>query len=129
MEYIADALGFRVKGTNIPTVPEVPTVDLPVAPVYTGVAPTAPEDTPEVKAARAEFLEAFEKEASRTKRDADAQLIAPFAYNGYNAYPYAAGYGYPNAFGYAPYGYPYALLSWPRMRIPLLPLRRLCPLL
>ena len=42
VEYIADALGFRVTGTNIPVAPEVPEVELPVAPVYTCLLYTSP---------------------------------------------------------------------------------------
>ena len=56
VEYVADGLGFRVADSR-----------LPVAPVYDGVAPTfnpvlpvAPEDTPEVKAARAAHMAALE---------------------------------------------------------------------
>merc|ERR1712223_751711 len=49
VEYVADSLGFRVSDSR-----------LPVAPVYEGVAPVAPEDTPEVKAARAAHMAALE---------------------------------------------------------------------
>merc|ERR1711971_580996 len=64
--YIADGLGFRVQATNLPVAPVAPEVeplvapvhdyDLPVAPVYTGVAPAPVEDTPEVAAAKAAHL-------------------------------------------------------------------------
>ena len=110
VEYIADALGFRVKATNLPVAPAVPEVEpleAPVftgkAPVYTGVAPTAPEDTKEVADAKAEFFKAFEKEANREKREAD--IVAPLAYN----FGYAAGYPYSAAYAYAAgFGYPYS---------------------
>merc|ERR1712117_407196 len=56
VNYIADALGFRVQGDN-----------LPVAPVHAAVAPVAPVhqavpvvDTPEVVEAKAAFFEAYE---------------------------------------------------------------------
>merc|ERR1711910_112106 len=64
--YIADGLGFRVQATNLPVAPVAPEVeplvapvhvyDLPVAPVYDGVAPAPVEDTPEVAAAKAAHL-------------------------------------------------------------------------
>merc|ERR1711997_746173 len=64
--YIADGLGFRVQATNLPVAPVAPEVEplvapvhvyeLPVAPVYTGVAPAPVEDTPEVAAAKAAHL-------------------------------------------------------------------------
>merc|ERR1711976_933908 len=65
VNYVADALGFRVADSRLP----VHDAALPVAPVYDGVAPepvvydgVAPEpvvDTPEVAAAKAEFLKTF----------------------------------------------------------------------
>ena len=71
VNYVADALGFRVADSRLP----VHDAALPVAPVFDGVAPepvvydgVAPEpvvDTPEVAAAKAEFLKTFEEVASR----------------------------------------------------------------
>ena len=87
VNYIADALGFRVAGDNLPVAP----VHAAVAPVH-AVAPVV--DTPEVVEAKAAFFQAYEAAKSGiAKRSADAQ----FAY-GYNAYPYAA---YPYAASYA----------------------------
>ena len=73
VNYVADALGFRVADSRLPVGPTYDGVS-PVAPVYDGVAPVAPvydgvapapvEDTPEVVAARAEHLAAFEKIAA-----------------------------------------------------------------
>lgn len=99
-EYIADALGFRVKATNLPVAPEFNPEDLPVAPVFDGVAPAPVEKTAEVKAAEAEFFAKFEEEKARTKRS----VALPYA--GAYAYPYAT--GYPYAAGYAYQGLPYA---------------------
>merc|ERR1712061_453729 len=48
---------------------------LPVAPVYTGVAPTAPEDTPEVAAAKAEHAAAHAALKSVEKREADPAVV------------------------------------------------------
>merc|ERR1711994_174918 len=81
VNYVADALGFRVAGDN-----------LPVAPVHAAVAPVhqaAPVvDTPEVVEAKAAFFQAYEAaKAGIAKRSADAQY--PMNY----ALPYA-GYGY-----------------------------------
>merc|ERR1711944_68188 len=95
VSYVADALGFRTVDSRLPVhnaelpVAPVHEAELPVAPVYTGKSPVfdgvAPEpvvDTPEVAAAREEFLKAFEEiAASRSKRETD-----PMAMKG--------GYGY-----------------------------------
>jgi len=143
--YIADGLGFRVSATNLPVAPAVPEVEPLVAPVFNLKAPVfegkAPvfdlvgpspvEDTPEVKAAKAEFQAAFDEAASREKRStpADTEAIeplklvapaplavaAPFTYAGAYAGAYApftyggafAPYTYAGAyphFGYAPLG-------------------------
>merc|ERR1712168_641588 len=122
--YIADRLGFRVEATNLPVAPEAPEVELPVAPVYTGKAPSPVEDTPEVKAAKAEFQAAFDEAASREKRSTPADTkvleplkveplkvvapapLAPFGYAG--AY---APFGYNGAF--APYSYAGAYAPYP----------------
>ena len=75
VDYIADALGFRVKGTNLPVapaVPEYPALEAPVfdleAPVFTGVAPEPVQDTPEVAAAKAEHLAAVAAAGHKKKR-------------------------------------------------------------
>merc|ERR1712241_637545 len=49
VEYVADDLGFRVADSR-----------LPLAPVFNPELPVAPEDTPEVKAARAAHMAALE---------------------------------------------------------------------
>merc|ERR1711955_148294 len=78
VNYVADDLGFRVVGDNLPVAP----VHNAVAPVYTGVAPVAVVDTPEVAEAKAAFHAAYAAEASRTKRSAQfpAGIINPAAY-------------------------------------------------
>ena len=74
VNYVADALGFRVEDTRLPVAPvydgvapEAPVYDgvAPEAPVYDGVAPEPVQDTPEVVAAREAHLAAFEEVASR----------------------------------------------------------------
>lgn len=122
VNYVADALGFRVADSRLPVGPTYNGV-APVAPVYNGIAPIAPvydgvapapvEDTPEVVAARAEHLAAFEKiaaEHSITKRESDPQI----AY-GYNALSYSRGGGfYTPSLAYHDFRYPYVVGYGPR---------------
>merc|ERR1711997_19381 len=121
VNYVADALGFRVADSRLPVGPVYDGV-APVAPVYDGVAPSPVEDTPEVVAARAEHLAAFEKiaaEHSVAKREADP-LSDPQVVYGWNAlaYPYGNGFytpslayhnqgPYPYVAGYGPSAYTY----------------------
>merc|ERR1712086_375308 len=76
VNYVADDLGFRVAGDNLPVAP-VYNAALPVAPVHIA-APVV--DTPEVMEAKAAFFAAFEAEASRTKRSAQLGAFGPSAY-------------------------------------------------
>merc|ERR1739838_294050 len=78
VNYVADDLGFRVSGDNLPVAP-VYNAALPVAPVHIA-APVA--DTQEVADAKAAFFAAFEAEASRTKRSAQLGAFGPSAYAG-----------------------------------------------
>merc|ERR1712128_41813 len=78
VNYVADDLGFRVSGDNLPVAP-VYNAALPVAPVHIA-APVV--DTPEVAEAKAAFFAAFEAEASRTKRSAQLGAFGPSAYAG-----------------------------------------------
>merc|ERR1712106_867249 len=73
VNYVADDLGFRVAGDNLPVAP-VYTAALPVAPVHIA-APVV--DTQEVAEAKAAFFAAFEAEASRTKRSAQLGAFGP----------------------------------------------------
>merc|ERR1712179_630951 len=122
VNYVADALGFRVADSRLPVGPVYDGV-APVAPVYDGVAPVAPvfdgvapapvEKTPEVIAAEAEHLAAFEKiaaEHSITKRESDPQVL--YGYNSL-AYDYAAGY-YTPSLAYHDFRYPYVAGYGPR---------------
>merc|ERR1711884_776033 len=140
--YVADHLGFRVQATNLPVAPAAPEVELPVAPVHEYELPEAPvheyelpvaptfnpeplvapvfepaplEDTPEVKAAKAAFQEAFDAEANREKRSAETPaattpLVVPaapavVAAPAYAAAPYAAGVLFAHAGLHHNYGY------------------------
>merc|ERR1712123_468423 len=78
VNYVADDLGFRVSGDNLPVAP-VYNAALPVAPIHIA-APVV--DTPEVADAKAAFFAAFEAEASRTKRSAQLSAFGPTAYAG-----------------------------------------------
>merc|ERR1712055_85494 len=109
--YVADGLGFRVQATN-----------LPVAPVYDGVAPVfepelpvAPVDTAEVAAAKEAHAAAVAEVNAREKRSTPASTevleikpleikpvevkALPLTYGAYGGL-YAGAYG-----GYAPFGY------------------------
>jgi hypothetical protein len=133
VNYVADALGFRVADSRLPVGPIYDGV-APVAPVYDGVAPVAPvyngvppapvEDTPEVVAARAEHLAAFEKiaaEHSVEKREAMHNSYALYGYN-YLPYKYGSGfytptlalhkYNYQYVSGYGPRAYSYSHRSY-----------------
>merc|ERR1712215_297498 len=77
VNYVADDLGFRVAGDNLPVAP-VYNAALPVAPVFN---PAPVVDTPEVAEAKAAFFAAFEAEKARTKRSAQV-IAAPTAYAG-----------------------------------------------
>ncbi|XP_063851896.1 cuticle protein 16.8-like [Scylla paramamosain] len=114
--YVADALGFRVSGTNLPVAP-----DAPEAPAL--VAPEPVQDTPEVAAAKAEFRTAYDEAAaaaeaapySRKKRSVVAPapypyhhplrfsyaFSAPLFYN-YPALHYSAGYPAHTSYAVAP---------------------------
>merc|ERR1712158_218094 len=126
VNYVADALGFRVEDTRLPVAPvydgvapEAPVYDgvAPEAPVYDGVAPAPVEDTPEVVAAREAHLAAFEEiAASRAKRETDPAAVygyntpyllhsrfQPWNYNGIYAYNRLSYMGHHPRFAYGYY--------------------------
>merc|ERR1711944_368460 len=73
VNYVADALGFRVAGDNLPVAP----VHAAVAPINT-LAPVV--DTPEVVEAKAAFFQAYDAaEAGIDKRSAQIALPATYA--------------------------------------------------
>ncbi|XP_042223868.1 cuticle protein 6-like [Homarus americanus] len=59
--YVADALGFRVAGTNLPVAPDAPA---PVALAAPGPLPEPVQDTPEVAAAKVAFQAAYDEAAA-----------------------------------------------------------------
>lgn len=121
VNYVADALGFRVAGTNLPVAKSVELAQ----PVFDLVGPAPVDDTDEVKAAKAEFNKAFEEaqaaSAARKRRDvltipastAPLALAAPLTYA---AAPIAAPLAYAGAplayAGAAPLAYAGAPLAY-----------------
>lgn len=73
VNYVADALGFHVAATNLPT----PPVDTNVAPVDNAQPPKPVEDTPEVKQARAEHLAVVAKAQSESSEPEVVELESP----------------------------------------------------
>merc|ERR1711872_640715 len=78
--YVADALGFRVSGTNLPVAPSVPesaalvapaAPAVPAVPALVGPAPV--QDTPEVVKAREEFLALYNEAAAAAAAAPDAR--------------------------------------------------------
>merc|ERR1711931_502371 len=101
VNYVADALGFRVAGDNLPVAP----VHAAVAPVNT-LAPVV--DTPEVVEAKAAFFQAYDAaKAGIVKRSAQIALpatyaAAPAVATTYAAAPLAATYAAAPAIAAAP---------------------------
>merc|ERR1712066_1101261 len=101
VNYVADALGFRVAGDNLPVAP----VHAAVAPVNT-LAPVV--DTPEVVEAKAAFFQAYDAaKAGIVKRSAQIALPATYAAAPaiaatYAAAPLAATYAAAPAIAAAP---------------------------
>merc|ERR1712042_359474 len=107
VNYVADALGFRVAGDNLPVAP----VHAAVAPVNT-LAPVV--DTPEVVEAKAAFFQAYDAaKAGIVKRSAQIALPATYAAAPaiaatYAAAPLAATYAAAPAIAAAPLAATYA---------------------
>merc|ERR1712131_516795 len=107
VNYVADALGFRVAGDNLPVAP----VHAAVAPVNT-LAPVV--DTPEVVEAKAAFFQAYDAaKAGIVKRSAQIALPATYAAAPaiaatYAAAPLAATYAVAATYAAAPLAATYA---------------------
>ncbi|XP_071537569.1 uncharacterized protein [Panulirus ornatus] len=99
--YVADGLGFRVSGTNLPVAPDAP--EVPAVPALPGPVPEPVQDTPEVAAAKAVFKSAYDEMAaaaaaapdSRKKRSVVA-IHTPTSYS-----PFGFPYGLPAPLNYA----------------------------
>ncbi|XP_069999321.1 cuticle protein 19.8 [Penaeus vannamei] len=77
--YVADALGFRVSGTNLPVAPDAPEA-APLA-ALPGPAPEPVDDTPEVAAAKAAHQQAYDEAAAAAAAAPDSRkkrsIVAP----------------------------------------------------
>jgi hypothetical protein len=105
VNYIADDLGFRVAASNLPVAPVYSGI-APLAPVYTGVAPVPVVDTPEVAAAKADFFAAYEAQAALTRKRRSVAHLAGLGYPGVG-YAGLGGLGYAGlgaGFGYSGFG-------------------------
>jgi hypothetical protein len=113
VNYVADALGFRVAATNLPI---AKSVDL-IQPANDLVGPAPVDDTEEVKAAKAEFQKAFDEAtaaaAARKRRSAELVTIPastePLALAAPLPLTYAAA---PIAYAGAPLAYAGANLAY-----------------
>ncbi|XP_071536851.1 uncharacterized protein [Panulirus ornatus] len=99
--YVADALGFRVSGTNLPVAPDAPAAALP------GPVPEPVQDTAEVAAAKAAFQAAYDEAAAAAAAAPDTRkkrsvVTAPFlgAYSAPLSFGYSTGIPYAGAFPY-----------------------------
>jgi len=100
VSYTAGVNGFQVHSNDLPVAP-VADLALPVAPVYTGVAPEPVQDTPEVAAAKAAHLELLAAAGDRKKRS--------IGHLGHHALGFGYSFGYPAyAHGYAHHALPLA---------------------
>lgn len=70
VNYVSDALGFRVAATNLPVAPVPPPAPLPVSPVPV-------EDTPEVAAAKAAHLSVLKEEEAKAAAAPEDPTPAP----------------------------------------------------
>ncbi len=88
VNYIADPLnGFRVQATNLPVAPGV---------LAAAAVPQVPEDTPEVKAAKADFQAAFDAAVAQAEAEAAADIAEDIVARRKRS-PIDAGYGIPAA--------------------------------
>jgi hypothetical protein len=110
VNYVADALGYRVAATNLPV---AKSVDL-AQPIFDLVGPAPVEDTEEVKAAKADFMKAFEEaqaaSAARKRRDAEVLTIPASTQPLAIAAPLAV--AAPYTIAGAPFGYAGANLAY-----------------
>ncbi|XP_068221058.1 cuticle protein 19.8-like [Palaemon carinicauda] len=98
--YVADALGFRVSGTNLPVGPGAP-VAAPLA--FAGPLPEPVKDTPEVAAAKAAHQAAYDEAAAAAaaapERKKRSVLAVP-ALGAYSPRGFSYGYSAPLSYGY-----------------------------
>ncbi|XP_064104023.1 cuticle protein 19.8-like [Macrobrachium nipponense] len=135
--YVADALGFRVSGTNLPVGPDAP-VAAPLA--VPAVLPEPVQDTPEVAAAKAAHEAAYNEAAAAAAAAAPERkkrsVLAAHALGVYSPRRFSYGFSAPLSYGYPTvYGAHHALTPYTHAtntyRIPyampmLMPLPRMC---
>ncbi|XP_042869349.1 uncharacterized protein LOC122251443 [Penaeus japonicus] len=73
--YVADALGFRVSGTNLPVAPDAP-LAAPLA-ALPGPLPEPVQDTPEVAAAKFAHQQAYNEAAAAAAAAPDTRRLYP----------------------------------------------------
>jgi len=95
VNYVADDLGFRVVGDNLPG-------------AGVAIAPSPVADTPEVVEARANFFKAFDAEAARAKRSAQVHPGNAYAAG---AFYHPSTFAAPN-YGASPLAYAAAPLAF-----------------
>ncbi|XP_027220834.2 cuticle protein 19.8 [Penaeus vannamei] len=95
--YVADALGFRVSGTNLPVAPDAP-VTAPLA-ALPGPLPEPVQDTPEVAAAKAAHQQAYDEAAAAAAAAPDTRkkrsVLAAPAHGVYSSLRFSYGFSTP----------------------------------
>jgi len=95
--YVADALGFRVSGTNLPVAPDAP-VAAPLA-ALPGPLPEPVQDTPEVAAAKAAHQQAYDEAAAAAAAAPDTRkkrsVLAAPAHGVYSPLRFSYGFSTP----------------------------------
>ncbi|XP_068221060.1 cuticle protein 18.6-like [Palaemon carinicauda] len=98
--YVADALGFRVSGTNLPVAPDAPEA-APLA--LAGPLPEPVTDTPEVVAAKAAHQAAYDEAAAAAEAAPDRKkrslVTAPFL-SAYSPLRFSYGFSAPLTYGH-----------------------------
>ncbi|XP_042881481.1 cuticle protein 19.8-like isoform X2 [Penaeus japonicus] len=105
--YVADALGFRVSGTNLPVAPDAPVV-APLA-ALPGPLPEPVQDTPEVAAAKAAHQQAYDEAAAAAAAAPDTRkkrsVLAAPGLGVYSPLRFSYGFSTPLHYG-QPAAYP-----------------------
>ncbi|XP_042882130.1 uncharacterized protein LOC122259406 isoform X1 [Penaeus japonicus] len=100
--YVADALGFRVSGTNLPVAPDAP-VAAPLA-ALPGPLPESVQDTPEVAAAKAAHQQAYDEAAAAAAAAPDTRrkrsVLAAPGLGVYSPLRFSYGFSTPLHYGH-----------------------------
>ncbi|XP_037778363.1 uncharacterized protein LOC119575054 [Penaeus monodon] len=102
--YVADALGFRVSGTNLPVAPDAP-VAAPLA-ALPGPLPEPVQDTPEVAAAKAAHQQAYDEAAAAAAAAPDTRkkrsVLAAPSFGVYSPLRFSYGFSTPLHYAHQP---------------------------